>query len=75
MLSSQVYLALVANFLKNNFLCKNGQNCPEQRLKNYKQNLKQKYTLNKSRSTLNVDNFLNLTSKYYSPSFKFSYNL
>ena len=36
----------------------------EQKLKNYKQNLKQKYTLNKCHSILNVNSFLNLISKY-----------
>ena len=32
--------------------------------KKYKQNLKQKYTLNKSQSILNVNNYLKFTSKY-----------
>ena len=34
------------------------------KVKNYKQNFKQKYTLNKSHSILNVGDYLNLTSKY-----------
>ena len=73
----QVYLPLVSNFLKKNitlalFLiilsmisCKNSQICPELRLKN-------SYIFSKSHSILNMDNFLNLISKY-SRSFNFLY--
>ena len=44
----------------------------QSKTKNYKQNFKQIYTLNKSHSILNEDNYLNLISKYESPSLKFS---
>ena len=36
----------------------------QSKAKNYKQNFKQIYTLNKSHSILNEDNYLNLISKY-----------
>ena len=81
----KIYLALVPNFFKNIcsypsrlFIISSRQvaNQPQKqselsraKAKNYKQNFKQIYTFNKSHSILNVDNYLNLISKYQSLSF------
>ena len=44
----------------------------QSKAKNSKQKFKQIYILNKSHSILHEDNYLNLISKYWYPSFKFS---